>query len=64
MAKKSKIKKPRAKGEYSINEIRTARGEKMLKGPWRLISPHMLEFPAALIDTRDYPLDARIAHPQ
>jgi hypothetical protein len=23
----------------------------MLKGPWRLVSPHMLEFPATLIDT-------------
>ena len=23
----------------------------MLKGPWRLISPHSLEFPATLVDT-------------
>ena len=23
----------------------------MLKGPWRLISPHLLEFPATLVDT-------------
>jgi hypothetical protein len=51
MAKKSKTKKPRAKGEYSIDDIRTARGEKMLKGSWRLISPHNLEFPATLSHT-------------
>jgi hypothetical protein len=51
MAKKSKRKKPRAKGEYSIDGIRTVRGEKMLKGPWRLVSPHMLEFPATLVNT-------------
>ena len=23
----------------------------MLKGPWKLVSPHLLEFPATLIDT-------------
>jgi len=51
MAKKSKQKKPRAKGLTTIYGIRTARGEKMLKGPWRLVSPHLLEFPATLIDT-------------
>jgi hypothetical protein len=51
MAKRSKIKKPRAKGMTSIGDDRTVRGEKMLKGPWRLVSPHMLEFPATLVDT-------------
>jgi len=51
MAKKSRTKKPRAKGVSTIYGFRTARGEKMLKGPWRLISPHLLEFPATLIDT-------------
>ena len=51
MARKSKVKKPRAKGKSIIYGVRTARGEKMLKGPWRLISPHLLEFPATLIDT-------------
>jgi hypothetical protein len=50
MAKKSKWK-ARAKGDTEIYGIRTARGEKMLKGPWRLVSPHLLEFPATLIDT-------------
>ena len=44
-------RKPRAKGLATIHGIRTARGEKMLKGPWRLISPHLLEFPATLVDT-------------
>jgi AAA ATPase domain len=34
-----------------IYGLRTARGEKMLKGTWRLISPHMLEFPATLVET-------------
>jgi hypothetical protein len=51
MAKKAKAKKPRAKGIAVIDGSYTARGEKMLKGPWRLVSPHMLEFPATLIDT-------------
>jgi hypothetical protein len=51
MVKKSRTKKPRAKGAATIYGFRTARGEKMLKGPWRLVSPHMLEFPATLIDT-------------
>jgi hypothetical protein len=51
MAKKSKVKKPRAKGDAVLYGLRTARGEKMLKGPWRLVSPHLLEFPATLIDT-------------
>jgi hypothetical protein len=51
MAKGSKRKKPRAKGLATIYGLRTARGEKMLKGPWRLISPHLLEFPATLVDT-------------
>lgn len=51
MRKKSQAKKPRAKGDAVLYGIRTARGEKMLKGPWRLVSPHMLEFPATLIDT-------------
>jgi hypothetical protein len=50
MAKKSK-RKPRAKGDTEIYGIRTARGEKMLKGPWRLVSPHLLEFPATLVHT-------------
>ena len=50
MAKKLKAKKPRAKGLAVIHGYRTGRGEKMLKGPWRLVSPHMLEFPATLID--------------
>ncbi len=39
MAKGLTNKKPRAKGLATIYGIRTARGEKMLKGPWRLISP-------------------------
>ena len=51
MAKKSNTKRPRAKGITLIRGDRTARGEKMLKGPWRLVSPHMLEFPATLVDT-------------
>ena len=51
MAKKAAAKKPRAKGVTTIYGIRTGRGEKMLKGSWRLVSPHLLEFPATLIDT-------------
>lgn len=51
MAKTTKAKKPRAKGAAVIHGIRTGRGEKMLKGPWKLVSPHWLEFPATLIDT-------------
>jgi hypothetical protein len=51
MAKKAKVKKPRTKGIAVIGGYYTGRGEKMLKGPWRLVSPHMLEFPATLIDT-------------
>jgi hypothetical protein len=23
----------------------------MLKGPWKLVSPHLLEFPATLVET-------------
>ena len=44
MAKKSKARKPRAKGIAVIYGNRTARGEKMLKGPWRLVSPHSWSF--------------------
>ena len=51
MAKGLTKKKPRKKGLATIYGIRTARGEKMLKGLWRLISPHLLEFPATLVDT-------------
>jgi hypothetical protein len=51
MAKKSQVKKPRAKGTAILHGKRTLRGEKMLKGPWRLVSPHMLEFPATLKGT-------------
>jgi hypothetical protein len=51
MAKKAKAKKPRTKGIAVIGGYYTGRGEKMLKGPWRLVSPHMLEFPATLIET-------------
>src|SRR5688572_7942461 len=51
MAKKSQSKKLRAKGAAVVDGIRTARGAKMLKGPWKLVSPHLLEFPATLIDT-------------
>ena len=51
MTKKVKAKKPRAKGVAVAYGIRYGRGEKMLKGPWRLLSPHGLEFPATLIDT-------------
>jgi hypothetical protein len=51
MAKKSSPKKLRAKGTAVLHGIRTGRGEKMLKGPWKLVSPHWLEFPATLIDT-------------
>lgn len=51
MAKKPEAKKPRAKGIAVIGGSYTGRGEKMLKGPWRLVSPHMLEFPATLIET-------------
>ena len=49
--KKAQSKKPRAKGAAVVYGIPTARGEKMLKGPWKLVSPHLLEFPATLIDT-------------
>jgi hypothetical protein len=51
MAKKTKAKRPRAKGEAMLYGTRTTRGEKMLKGHWKLLSPHLLEFPATLIDT-------------
>jgi hypothetical protein len=51
MAKKKIAKKPRAKGVAIVRGMRTARGEKMLKGPWKLVSPHLLEFPASLIET-------------
>jgi hypothetical protein len=51
MAKKAKAKKPRSKGAAVVYGVRTSRGEKMLKGPWKLVSPHLLEFPATLIDT-------------
>jgi hypothetical protein len=50
MATKKK-RKQRAKGWATIGGFPTLRGEKMLKGSWRLISPHMLEFPATLVDT-------------
>ena len=49
--KKARPKKPRAKGAAVVHGIPTARGEKMLKGPWKLVSPHLLEFPATLIGT-------------
>jgi hypothetical protein len=45
------VKRPRAKGAAVVYGKRTGRGEKMLKGPWKLVSPHLLEFPATLIDT-------------
>jgi hypothetical protein len=51
MAKRSKQAKTRAKGDAVVRGHRTGRGEKMLKGPWRLVSPHLLEFPATLVDT-------------
>jgi hypothetical protein len=51
MAKKPKAKKPRAKGTAIIRGLRTGRGEKMLKDPWKLVSPHLLEFPATLVET-------------
>jgi hypothetical protein len=51
MAKKAKAKKPRAKGVAVAYGVQYVRGEKMLKGPWRLLSPHGLEFPATLVDT-------------
>ncbi len=51
MAKKTKKRKPRPKGIAVVKGYPTLRGEKMLKGPWRLISPHWLEFPATLVDT-------------
>jgi hypothetical protein len=51
MAKKAKPKKPRAKGTAVVHGIPTGSGEKMLKGPWKLVSPHWLEFPATLIET-------------
>ena len=60
MATKSKARKPRAKGIAVIYGNRTARGEKMLKGPWRLVSPHMLEFPATLIDTINISVPKRV----
>jgi hypothetical protein len=44
-------KKRRERGLATIYGVKTARGEKMLKGQWRLISPHTLEFPATLIET-------------
>jgi hypothetical protein len=51
MAKKARPKKPRVKGAAKIYGLHTGRGEKMLKGSWKLVSPHLLEFPATLIDT-------------
>jgi hypothetical protein len=51
MSKKSPAKKPRAKGAAIVHGIPTGRGEKMLKGPWKLVSPHWLEFPATLVET-------------
>jgi hypothetical protein len=51
MAKKAQPKTRRAKGATVLHGIRTGRGEKMLKGSWKLVSPHWLEFPATLIDT-------------
>jgi hypothetical protein len=51
MARKTNLKKPRARGEAVIHGLHTGRGEKMLKGPWRLVSPHRLEFPATLVKT-------------
>jgi hypothetical protein len=51
MVKKVQPRKPRAKGMSVVHGIRTGRGEKMLKGPWKLVSPHLLEFPATLIET-------------
>ena len=51
MAKKAQPKKPGVKGAATIYRFRTGRGEKMLKGSWKLVSPHLLEFPATLIDT-------------
>ena len=40
-----------ARGATTIHGIRTFKGEKMLKGSWKLVSPHFLEFPATLIET-------------
>jgi hypothetical protein len=51
MAKKVKAKKQRARGAAVVHGLHTLRGEKMLRGPWKLVSPHLLEFPATLIDT-------------
>jgi hypothetical protein len=51
MAKRSTPKKSRAKGTAIVYGLRTLRGEKMLKGPWKLVSPHLLEFPATLVET-------------
>ncbi|HEX3600248.1 MAG TPA: hypothetical protein VHU84_08890 [Lacipirellulaceae bacterium] len=51
MAKRTLPKKPRAKGTAIVHGYRTLRGEKMLKGPWKLVSPHLLEFPATLVET-------------
>ena len=50
MARKTK-RRSRAKGDSITYGIRTVRGEKMLKGSWRLVSPHLLEFPATLVET-------------
>lgn len=50
MAKKSK-RKARAKGDTEIYGFRTARGEKMLKGSYRLVSPYRLEFRGTLLET-------------
>ena len=38
MAKRSKAKKRRVKGQTNWGNHPTRRGEKMLKGPWRLVS--------------------------
>lgn len=51
MAKKPRQTKSRKKGDAVLRGSSTERGERMLQGPWRLISPHLLEFPATLIDT-------------
>jgi hypothetical protein len=51
VTKKAKAWKPLAKGTAVVRGRPTWRGEKMLRGPWRLISPHRLEFPATLVDT-------------
>jgi len=51
MPKKKVAKRRRAKGTAILYGHRTLRGEKMLKGPWKLVSPHLLEFPATLVET-------------